>query len=98
MPIYTVFHKYGVSDGSQLCRWATPVADVYVKVAVVDAESLDRVFELTNHITDDWTANPLIDIALPESRSTSVGDIIRLPSGALFRVDSVGFSRVSQEV
>lgn len=46
-----------------------------VKVADVEARSLNQVFELTNHIESDWTENEGVSAVPGRHRSTSVGDV-----------------------
>jgi len=55
--------------------------DGYEKVAEVDAESVDHVFDLTNHIDHDWTTNREVTWRRGDgrsTRSTSVGDVVVL--------------------
>jgi len=51
----------------------------YEPVAAVEADSIDEVFEKTNHITQNWENNKGV-IALhtfgKQHRSTSVGDVV----------------------
>ena len=55
--------------------WAENRAD-YIRVAVVDTETLDDVFRLTNHIDCAWWDNDGVQKVVDEARSTSVGDVI----------------------
>jgi hypothetical protein len=49
----------------------------FTHVANVDTEAVGAVFQLTNHITHNWTENRGVTPVIgPHVRSTSVGDII----------------------
>jgi hypothetical protein len=58
-----------------------PDFDEYVKVADVDTDDINNVFELTNHITHNWKENEEVTAHLDLVRSTSVGDIVIDPEG-----------------
>jgi len=58
------------------------------------AEELDDVFRLTNHIEEDWRNNKEIKITPEARRSTSVGDIVIDPNGAVWRCMSCGWEQV----
>ncbi len=46
-------------------------------VALLQARSLAEVFQLTNHIEQDWRLNALVRSLSPDPlRSTSVGDVL----------------------
>lgn len=51
-----------------------------ILAAIVEGESVDDVFTYTNICVDNmelpWMANPQVTYANPESRSSSVGDIV----------------------
>lgn len=65
-----------------------------VKVADIDATSLDDAFHLTNHIGNDWTLNRAVSVVPGQKcRSTSVGDIMR-KDDAFWVVSSAGFTSV----
>lgn len=49
----------------------------YTKIAVVEADNLDMVFQLTNHIHNHWQENPECIMVTERARSTSVGDVIQ---------------------
>jgi len=57
-------------------------------VAIVATESEDHAFRLTNHVDSPWWENPLVVRYKPESRSTSVGDVMML-----LELDGVRFLR-----
>lgn len=46
------------------------------KVAIVEAENIDEVYRLTNHIDRAWQENPEVVWGRKLARSTSVGDVI----------------------
>ena len=48
----------------------------YRAVAAVEADNLEKVFEKTNHIDQDWTENEGVIPMGSRHRSTSVGDIV----------------------
>ena len=68
-------HWMKYEDGKRV-DCGRPAFSEYKKVAVVEAEDIDAVFELTNHIDSDWTENPGVVAEPGRHRSTSVGDII----------------------
>lgn len=66
-----------------------------VKVADVQAHSLDHAFTLTNHIDKDWTSNPGVSHAPGiRHRSTSVGDLLRV-GGSFHAVANTGFTPIT---
>jgi hypothetical protein len=70
----------------------------YYAVAVVETDSKNLAFQLTNHVEDDWTANKQNGITvLPGShRSTSNGDLMEdTETGDIFVVASFGFEKVA---
>jgi len=67
----------------------------YKKVAEVETESLMAAFEFTNHITTNWTQNPLVEVFNGDRhRSTSVGDLM-LHDNKLYRIMGEGFIEIS---
>lgn len=76
MPIYRVYHKkdfmfnYAEADKTTMFD-----SDLYNWVADVHTDSIDMVFQLTNHIDIEWWNNDEVKI-YKHSRSTSVGDVI----------------------
>jgi hypothetical protein len=67
----------------------------YAKVAVVETESVDDVFGLTNHIDHDWTLNPqVVEVVPGGQRPTSVGDVVVTPEGKKMYCDSVGWKEI----
>jgi len=77
----------------------------YTMVAIVNpfsdasAEpvSLDHAYQLTNHIDRAWWDNTNVTRVGPETRSTSVGDVI-FRDGVAHRVASFGFDKLAKEV
>lgn len=64
----------------------------YDLVAEVNAETIEKAFELTNHITCAWWDNPEVTM-VKKSRSTSVGDIIVTDDGVFF-CESIGWKKL----
>lgn len=63
------------------------------KVADVEVEDINQVFELTNHIDRSWTSNPGVTAMPGSHRSTSVGDVY-LVDDAFYAVCNVGLKRL----
>jgi len=62
-------------------------------VATVEANDLDEVFLLTNHIDKPWWGDDGIITFKPDSRSTSVGDLVLMESGGRwFRCEMAGWT------
>lgn len=66
-------------------------------VAKVDAEQIDHVFSLTNHIDKSWTENESVTALIENPRSTSVGDIVVDESGAVWYCASIGWENQSEQ-
>lgn len=64
-------------------------------VAEVEAKDLEEVFRITNHIDHAWWENPEVKWHKPNSRSTSVGDIVIGESEVQYRCDNIGWSIIS---
>lgn len=79
-----VFHKMN-SDFQ-------PTLGVYEKVAEVETKDLTDVFRLTNHIHDVWGKNEEVKL-IKESRSTSVGDVVKM-DGKFYLCDVAGWKGV----
>ena len=62
----------------------------YNKVAEVDADGLEEVFEIGNGYGDQSKIT-----RLARMHSVSVGDIIRVDTGRYMMVDGIGFTEVS---
>lgn len=79
----------------RFCNWARErlaghSGSAFVPVAVVDTDDLDEAYRLTNHIDKLWWENEGV-VALRESRSTSIGDVLDL-NGKFYVVDRCGFA------
>ena len=76
--------------------------DAGKEVAVVDADNLDKVYEVTNSITGPWIENKeIIAYVLPPGRegirSTSVDDVIyEVGTGKFFIVSDFGFTEIDE--
>lgn len=79
--------------------------DDFDLVANLDIDDLDAIFELTNHVTGDWTKNPQVKWSKtdwPEDgpqkgcRSTSVGDIIVTSNEEVYLVLPVGWESLGK--
>lgn len=64
---------------------------IYTEVAHLEAETIDEVFPLTNHIESDWTMGEAIRAVVVPARSTSMGDIVLDEDGGLFSCAMVGW-------
>lgn len=78
--------------------WVNRKDGDYLHVANVEADSLQEVYRLTNHIDHSWTDNPQAEPVGNEHRSTSVGDVIVDAEGKAHMVASFGFTDISKEV
>ena len=76
--LYKVYHYDMEKYRCFLGRWdgASPSFEDYKLVATVNAESIEDVFRLTNHIDNDWRENAYVTPTKEAQRSTSVGDIV----------------------
>lgn len=66
----------------------------YEHVAEVDTTSLEEVFRVTNHIDEPWWKNKEVTWYKPNSRSTSVGDVVTDGAGMVFRCEGTGWQRI----
>lgn len=67
----------------------------YHLVALVEADSPEEVYQLTNHIDGDWRENAVVkSMSLQPPRSTSVGDVL-VQNTTAWLVDRSGFRRIS---
>ena len=73
-----------------------PSMEEYELVAEVDAETIEDVFRLTNHIDIPWMKNPEVETSLAKSRSTSVGDIVEYPNGDRVICCSMGWYKLDE--
>jgi len=89
---YTVFHAKQPSFGFGVHPEFTQKD--FKAVAVVEAQSVDDVFRITNHIDDSWTKNPEVIRYVGQPRSTSVGDVVVDQSGTACRCEMAGWSKI----
>ncbi len=68
-------------------------ADLLTKVAEVDSNDREKAFELTNHLTHDWTTNSEVTPLVPRPRSTSVGDVMEI-DGKFYMVANCGYKEI----
>ena len=69
----------------------------YTHVATVECESLAHAFQLTNHISHDWTTNKEViwrKGSGANTRSTSCGDVL-IVNGKKYKVCFVGFEELT---
>ena len=67
----------------------------YTKIAEVECDALDDVFEATNHIDRNWLHNPEVKASyVLRARSTSVGDVVVTPEGKKMYCASVGWEEL----
>ena len=70
----------------------------YRLVAKVDAPTKEFVFNLAQNVNDSWTTNVRVRCMVNEPvRSFSVGDVIKEPSGKLWRCMIVGWEAISED-
>ena len=99
MAKFEVFHYREPGTGRMHFGFGEPFAEnAYVKVAEVEAESVEDAYRLTNNIETAWNYNPEVTyLAEPKGcRSTSMGDVI-VASGHAFRCASVGWEEINAE-
>lgn len=75
-------------DHSQIVPPIQPVATVRTAEDLPLEKLLDAGYARTQHLDTSWYNNPDVMVHL---RSTSVGDVISLPDGTLYVVESCGF-------
>jgi len=69
----------------------------FKRVARVDADTLSKVYELTNHVDTDWNENSEVTMLVERARSTSIGDLIaKVTDDAIdfFMVGNYGFEEI----
>jgi hypothetical protein len=89
---YTVFH----ARNPTFQNWTTgnPAFPLgYEKVAVVECDTPEEAYHVTNHIWQDWTGNKEVVGLFVKSqvRSTSVGDVIVDGDGRKFYCQMAGW-------
>ena len=73
----------------------------YNMVAMVDANDMDKVYELTNSINTGWWNNEAVESPYTDEngqRSTSMGDIIINGENEIFIVAPFGFVKVDEKL
>lgn len=66
----------------------------YDLVAEVKTSSLEKAFELTNHIDSSWIKNKGISSFVEDPRSSKVGDVMKDENGKYHIVASMGFFEI----
>jgi hypothetical protein len=90
MKTYTVYHAKEPNFGFKRLQFPND----YEMVAEVQADTLEKVFQLTNHIDYDWR---LVRDVIPTDaakRSTSVGDVVREIGGDTYECMSCGWEKI----
>lgn len=68
----------------------------YKLVAELDSSDLEEIFDLTNHVTKPWPTNEGVEMKTEAPvRSTSVGDVVRLPDMTYHLCLSIGWRDVT---
>jgi len=93
---FTVYHAKNPTFGFGKEQ---PFPEAYKKVALVEADSIDDVFRITNHIDSDWRDNPEVKEhnLFEKDRSTSVGDVVVDENGVRFYCAPVGWTEMEKE-
>jgi hypothetical protein len=74
-------------------------AKEYKLIAELESNDLEEIFSLTNHVTHDWTENIKISLKIPgPHRSTSPGDIVKLPNNSYHLCLTMGWKDVTKYV
>ena len=91
-----MFELFHVKRGKETWGWdPTPhFPEDYDFIARVEAEELEDVFALTNHIEWNWMDNSGVFPIVKEARSTSVGDVVKdLRTGEYFLCERIGWKK-----
>jgi hypothetical protein len=88
------FGKWNLIKGNDYTPCDRPALEEYTKVAEVEADGIEKVFELTNHIDHDWTTNEGVTAFGRQQRSTSVGDIVINNNGTQLLCASLGWEEI----
>ena len=75
-------------------RDSVPDVGYYRLVAEVETDDVDEAFHLTNSYDNVWWTNEKVQAHVVPCRSTSVGDVIILPSNEAFLITRTGFRSV----
>ena len=96
--LYNVHHAIHPTFGFKVEQNPAFNFENYSHVASVECDSLNHVYEVTNHISRDWTTNPEVKWRRGDganTRSTSCGDVIlEKDSGKKFMVLGAGFGEI----
>jgi len=68
-----------------------PIPAAFELVAEIETDDLEEAFRLTNSEEQEWWFNDRVFARTDPCRSTSVGDVIVLPDGEAFIVNSWGY-------
>ena len=99
---YAVYQLPFENENSRELTFMTPeqieeISDQYEFVALIDAQSLDHVFHISNACDIDEKLETLIERIQP-MHSVSVGDIIHnLTTDETFVVANYGFDRINMK-
>jgi hypothetical protein len=63
----------------------------YTLAAIVDTDSVEEAYGLTNHVDREWWDNPGVELVGPKTRSTSTGDVV-VVNGQGYKCESFGWS------
>ena len=77
-------------------KGATTVALVDVEKGATDMKKLETAFMKTNSITDAWWTNEGVTKMFDGTacRNTSVGDMVLLSSGKMYKCEMAGWSEI----
>ena len=99
--IFKVYHRIEPTfrvDASHVHNFFKPevIRDKFYRhVANVQCDELGQVFELTNHVDQNWTLNMHVDsIGTEPKRSTSVGDVVVDNAGLIYICAPTGWIQV----
>ena len=68
----------------------------YRHVADLQVPNLEAAYARSQHLEQAWWLNPGV-VLFEESRSTSVGDVLVDPAGAIWAVAPLGFVRIAEQ-
>lgn len=89
---FQVYHRDVPNFTDNTAATLTAFPQGFTRVAEVSTDTVEDVFELTNHIDSDWTKNDGVTPArLGSIRSTSVGDVVTHKGTELRRWTVDGF-------
>ena len=95
--LFTVYHNNELpSLMAKAAQAAKAFPDGFKKVAVVDADNIDEVFRITNHIDEAWYGNPEVKELFDKGRSTSVGDVVVEENGTAHYCAAFGWEQMEE--